>query len=87
MLLGRVFMTVKPQKVLRWRTAGLRVAPGWRQPHETLETDATLLVTLGELDTEELGSSKTKFVHNSKGNNNNNNNHLLQLGISVQPQQ
>lgn len=64
-LLGWVFMMAKTQKLLCWRKVGLRVAPRRRRPHGTLETDATLLVTLGELDTEELGSVKTRFVHNS----------------------
>lgn len=64
-LLGRVFMTVKTQQLLPWRKAGLRVAPGWSWPRSALETDVTLLVTLGEPDTEELGSVKTRFVHNS----------------------
>jgi len=67
--------------------SGAEGAPGWRQPHGTLETDATLLVTLGELDTEELGSSKTWFVHNNRGNNNNHHHRLLQPRVSVQPQQ
>lgn len=63
--LRRGFPTVKTQKLPRWRGAELRVALGWRRPHSALETDATLLGTLGEPDTEELGSVKTRFVHNS----------------------
>lgn len=49
--------------------------PGVREetegvPHQR-QTDSTLLETLGESDTEELGSVKTRFVHNSNREHNN----------------
>lgn len=69
--------------MVKSRTEG---GPGMETAPWPVEADATLLVTLRVLDTEELGSVKRKFVHNSNRGENNNK-RLLQLCISVRPQQ
>lgn len=51
-----------PEAPEKSRTEG---GPGMQTAPRRVEGDATLLVTLGVPDTEELGSVERKFVHNS----------------------